>query len=434
MSRLLGPSGRGQGLDLEASEMAIRSAMHKAGGVCLGQVVNADGGGYRGATIGCGQGHEGEFIDYRQKQLLTVLGQVTVRRAYYYCGSCQRGLIPKDRELDIMGSSFSPGVRRMMGHVGAKEPFVEGSKDLGKLAGIKVQTKAVERVAEAIGTQIEAVSRREQAQAIADQVVVPLKSAPKFYVSYDATGVPVTGREREGRSGKGANGEAHTREAKLGCVFTQTTMDEKGYPVRDEAATSYVGGIETAETFGWRIYAEALRRGLRRAAQVIVIGDGAPWIWNIAEEHFPGAVQIVDLYHAREHLSDLSKSVYGAETVQAKQWCAARRNELDQGAVEAVLTSMRRLRPKALPAKEAVRKEINYFAANRERMRYAKFRATGLFVGSGVIEAGCRTIVGQRLKESGMYWSVRGANAIIALRCAELSGRLEDFWAARAAS
>jgi hypothetical protein len=434
VSRLLGPSGRGQGLDLEASEMAIRAAMHKAGGVCLGQVVNADGGGYRGATIACGQGHAGEFVDYRWKQLLTVLGQVTVRRAYYYCGSCQCGLIPKDRELDIMGSSFSPGVRRMMGHVGAKEPFVEGSEDLEKLAGIKVRTKAVERVAEALGAQIEEVNQHLQEQAIADQVVVPLKSVPKFYVSYDGTGVPVTGREREGRSGKGAHGEAHTREAKLGCVFTQTTVNEKGYPVRDEAATSYVGAIEVAETFGWRIYAEALRRGLRRAAQVIVIGDGAPWIWNIADEHFPGAVQIVDLYHAREHLSDLSKTVYGAETVLAKQWCAARRNELDQGAVEALLSSLRRLRPKALPVTEAVRKEINYFATNQERMRYAKFRAQGLFVGSGVIEAGCRTIVGQRLKESGMYWSVRGANAIIALRCAELSGRLEDFWAARAAS
>lgn len=414
--------------------MAIRTAMHKVGGICLGQVVNADGGGYRGATIACGQGHEGEFVDYRQKQLLTVLGEVVVRRAYYHCASCQCGLIPKDRELDIEGSSFSPGVRRLMGHVGAKEPFVEGSKDLEKLAGIKVRTKAVERVAEAIGRQIEAVSRREQAQAIADQVVVPLKSVPKFYVSYDATGVPVTGREREGRSGKGANGEAHTREAKLGCVFTQTTTDEKGHPVRDEAATSYVGAIETAEIFGWRIYAEALRRGLRRAAQVIVIGDGASWIWNIADEHFPGAVQIVDLYHVREHLGELSKSLYGAETEQAKQWRAARSKELDQGAVEAVLNSMRRLRPKALPAKEALRKEINYFATNKERMRYAKFRAANLFVGSGVIEAGCRTIIGQRLKESGMHWSVRGANAIIALRCAELSGRLEDFWAARAAS
>jgi hypothetical protein len=431
--RLLGRGGRGQGLDLEASEMAIRATMHKVGGVCLGQVVNADRGGYRGARMACSEGHECEFVDYRSKQLLTVLGEVAVRRAYYYCASCQSGMIPKDLELDIEGSSFSPGVRRMMGHVGAKEAFVEGRKDLERLAGIKVKTKAVERVAEAIGVKIEESSRLERAQAIADTVVA-LKAVPKLYISYDGTGVPVIAREREGRKGKGASGEAHTREAKLGCVFTQTAVDEKGYAVRDEASTSYVGAIETAAEFGWRIYAEAMRRGLRRAAQVIVLGDGAPWIWNIAAEHFPGAVQIVDLYHAREHLADLSKIIYGSETEKAKQWRKARTDELDQGAVEAILRSMRRLRPVAWPAQEALRKAINYFDTNKERMRYATFRSQGLFVGSGVIEAGCRTIVGQRLKDSGMYWSVRGANAIIALRCADLSNRLEDFWAARAAS
>lgn len=423
----------GQRLDLEATEWSLRRAMHQVGGLVLEKLVNADGGDYCGVRLDCGAGHEARFVDYRQKQLLTVLGEVAVQRAYYYCASCQRGVVPKDRALDIAGSSFSPGVRRMMGHVGAKEPFVAGREDLEKLAGIKLQTKAVERVAEAIGEQIEEISRRERAQALADKVV-PLKSAPKFYISYDGTGVPVTGRERVGRKGKGPGGEAHTREAKLGCVFTQTTVDEKGYAVRDEASTSYVGTIEPAAEFGWRIYAEALRRGLRRAAQVIIIGDGASWIWNIADEHFPGAAQIVDLYHAREHLADLSKLIFEAKPERAKQWCVARSRELDQGAVESLLRRMRGLRPPAASAQEALRKAIHYFETNKERMRYATFRAQGWFVGSGVIEAGCRTIVGQRLKESGMYWSVRGANAIIALRCAELSGRLEDFWAARAAS
>jgi hypothetical protein len=402
------------------------------GGVILEKVVNADGGDYCGARLDCG-GHEAHFVDYRQKELLTVLGEVVVQRAYYYCASCQGGVVPKDRTLDIVNTNFSPGVRRMIGHVGAKECFREGHEDLEKLAGIKVPTKSVERVAEAIGAQIEEISRQERALAIADKVV-PLKSVPKFYISYDGTGVPVTGRERAGHKGKGPDGEAHTREAKLGCVFTQTMVDEQGYAVRDEASTSYVGAIEPAAEFGWRIYAEAMRRGLRRAAQVIVIGDGATWVWNLAAEHFPEAAQIVDLYHARKHLAHLSEVLYGADSARAKQWRKACSRELDQGAVELILRRMRRLRPPAALAQEALRKEINYFQTNKERMRYAKFRAQGWFVGSGVIEAGCRTIVGQRLKESGMYWSVRGANAIIALRCAELSGRLEDFWAARAAS
>lgn len=220
--------------------------------------------------------------------------------------------------------------------------------------------------------------------------------------------------------------------AKLGCVFTQARLDERGRPVRDEASTTYVGAIEPAEAFGVRLYAEAVRRGVQRAALVTVLGDGAPWIWGIAAEHFPGATQIVDLYHAREHLGALGKLLYGPGSPAAKQWAAARCQQLDTGEIEAMVAVLRRLRPRERSVAEAVRKAIEYFQTHAERMRYARFRRHGLFVGSGVIEAGCTTIVGQRLKQSGMRWTVRGANAIIALRCADLSGRWEEFWEARA--
>ena len=161
------------------------------------------------------------------------------------------------------------------------------------------------------------------------------------------------------------------------------------------------------------------------------MGDGAPWIWGIAEEHFPGTIQIVDLYHAREHLADLSKVVYGPATVTAKGWAAARSEDLDAGEVERVVAAIGRLRPRGEQAKAEVRKARGYFQTNAERMRYARFRSHGLFIGSGVVEAGCKTLVGRRLKQSGMRWTVRGANAILALRCAELSGRWEEFWEAR---
>jgi len=320
-----------------------------------------------------------------------------------------------------------------MGRVGGKESFNEGRIDLEELAGIKVQTKAVERVAEAVGAELEALLQKERQVVLKDQKVVPLKSVAKLYVSVDGTGVPVIKLETAGRRGKAVTGEAHTREAKLGCVFTQTAVDEKGRPVRDGAATTYVGAIETAAEFGWRIYGEAERRGLRRAAQVIVIADGALWVWGLAAEHFPGAIEIVDLYHAREHLTDLSKLVYGVASQKAKQWTTARWAQLDEGKIESLLLSLRRLRPTAPQTQEALRQTISYFENNRQRMRYAQFRRQGLFVGSGVIEAGCKTIVGQRLKQSGMRWSLRGANAIIALRCAQLSGRWEEFWEMRAA-
>jgi len=193
-----------------------------------------------------------------------------------------------------------------------------------------------------------------------------------------------------------------------------------------------VGAIETAECFGPRIYAEAVRRGLLRAQKVIILGDGAKWIRGIAEEHFPGATGIVDLYHAREHLAKVAKLRYGINTPQTQEWLAARRDELDDGKLEAVIAAMSELRLEDNEAQEEVETQMEYFRGNAARMRYAEFRSQGLFVGSGVVEAGCKTVFSQRLKLSGMHWTVRGANAIIALRCHQLSSRWEEFWESRA--
>jgi len=419
-------------LDLEALELALRSSMHQIGGVLLEKLLNSDGGSYRGTKIPCGQGHGAEFVEYRGKEVLTVLSRVAVQRAYYYCPVCAGGVIPKDQELDIVGTCFSPGVRRLMGHVGGKDSFAAGRKDLEELAGIMVKTKSLERVSEVLGGQIESSSQQERELALRGKVL-SFPPVPLLYLALDGTGVPMVSRETEGRKGKDSTGKAKTREAKLGCVFTQTKVDEEGYPVRDAESTTYVGAIETAEEFGCRIYAEAVRRGVTRAAKVIVLGDGAPWIWGIAEEHFPGAIQTVDLYHAREHLVSLAKIAYEVDSVRWKQWLAARVEQLDAGEIESLVISLRRLRSQGGTVRDPTDKAIDYFQTNRQRMRYADFRRQGLFVGSGVIEAGCKTIIGQRLKRSGMHWTVRGANAIIALRCCQMSGRWEEFWENRSA-
>ena len=434
IGRVFGDVRRRGHLDLEASEMAIRSSVHRLGGSLLEKLVNADGGGYRGRRVECGKGHMAEFVGHRNKRLFTVLSPVGVGRAYYYCETCREGWVPKDAELDIVGTCWSPGVRRMMGQVGGKEAFADGQKDLEVLAGIEVTTKAVERVSEVVGEQIEKQSQREREQIMSGKVIpfVGRAEIPMLYVAIDGSGVPVVARETEGRKGKDETGQAKTREAKLGCVFTQTTVDEEGYPVRDEGSTTYVGAIETAEEFGPRIYAEAVRRGLGRAQKVMVLGDGAKWIWGIAEEHFPGAIQIIDLYHAREHLGGLARLVYGANNPTGREWLSTRTDELDQGDVQTVAAAISSLQPGDEHAREIVEKESEYFRGNAARMRYAEFRSQGLFVGSGVAEAGCKTIFGQRLKLSGMHWTVRGANAIIALRCCLLSGRWEEFWESRA--
>jgi hypothetical protein len=410
--------------------MSIRSTMHKVGGRVLEMLINADEGDYRGRTLPCAQGHQYEFVEYRDKALLTVVGPVSVRRAYYCDKECGSGYCPKDRALDIEGTSYSSGVRRMMSKVGAYRPFGLGHEDLEELAGIRVTAKEIERVSEGVGAQAEAFHAAEGKAALSDKIV-PIKPIARMYVCMDGSGVPVVKKETAGRQGKGEDGQAKTREAKLGCVFTQTGLDEEGRPVRDEDSTSYTGAIEPVEAFGQRIYQEAKRRGLNRTAEVCVLGDGALWIWNIADEQFYGATQIVDLYHAREHYWYVAKACFGPNKDKQHQWAEDRRKELDDGNVEALIEAIKTLSSLRGNEKETCEREIGYFEKNRERMRYADFRKRGLFVGSGVLEAGCRTVIGQRLKQSGMHWTVRGANSIIALRCMLLSNRWEDFWESR---
>jgi len=407
--------------------------MHRIGGSMLGMLVNADGGGYQGKTIPCVQEHQYKFIDYRDKELLTVLGPVAVKRAYYYDQECHAGFCPKDRALDIEGTSYSSGVRRMMSKVGAYRPFGLGHKDLYELADIRVSAKEVERISQMVGGQAEVFHAVQATAALSDNIL-PIKPVPKMYVCMDGTGVPVVKKENAGRKGKGEDGQAKTREAKLGCVFTQAGFDQKGRPVRDDESTSYTGAIETAEVFGTRIYREAMRRGMDSAKEVCVIGDGASWIWNLADEQFYGATQIVDLFHAREHYWNVAKACFGQNKDKMCQWTEGRRKDLDDGKPEEVIDAINRC--SSLPGydKAICDREIGYFEKNKRRMRYADFRKRGFFVGSGVLEAGCRTVVGQRLKQSGMHWTVRGANSIIALRCNIMSNRWEDFWEYRAAA
>lgn len=422
---------RGGRLNLGATEFEVRAALHKVGSVLLEQLLNADHGGHCGPRTPCGHGHQAQFIDYRPKQLQTILGTVPVRRAYYHCAQCPpeggRGVVPKDQEFDVVGTSFSPGLRRLMARVGAQEPFDAARRDLAEVAGVVVATKAVERISEAVGVAAEAANQAERALLHTGQGL-PIAAAARLYVEMDGTGVPAVPKDTQGRTGKAADGKAKTREAKLGCIFTQTSFDAEGWPVRDPDSTTYVGAIETAEQFGPRLHAEAVRRGLTRATTVIVLGDGAPWIWHRADEDFPGAVQIVDLYHAREHLAAVSRPAFGTGSETGKAWLAARRDELDDGDVEVIVAEITKLSSNDLKVQDELRKEAEYFETNKLRMCYKYFRGRGFFVGSGVVEAGCKTVIGHRLKHSGMRWTVAGANAVIALRCRLLGNRWEDLW------
>jgi hypothetical protein len=421
------------GLDLEAVEMAVRSSVHQAGAAVLNQWLEFAPPGPEHRELPCSCGHSARYLELRAKPVLTAVGKAKCLRPYYLCDHCHRGQFPVDVELDMENTELSPGVRRMLAAVGHESPFQQGREQMELLAGLSLTTKAVERTAEAVGEDIEVRQQGELKRALQLNLPIPIgPRIPILYVEMDGTGIPVVRQETEGRVGKQDGQPAHTREAKLGCVFTQTAIDEEGYPVRDEASTSYVGAIESCEEFGRRLYAEAWQRGWARAEKKVVLGDGAEWIWNQASLHFPDAIPIVDLYHAREHLWSLGAKLYPNDSPAQKRWVMVRKDKLDEGKIERLVALLRSQAASHPELAEDIRTEANYFEDNKERMRYPKFRKQGLFVGSGVIEAGCKTLLG-RLKQSGMFWTVRGANAIIALRCCQLSRKFEDYWEARRA-
>ncbi len=410
--------------------MATRTASHQLGARLVEKLLSAPTEFEREVSCSCGQ--KARFHQMRPKQLLTILGPIAIQRPYYVCPACGSGQSPRDAELDVQATEYSPGVRRMLAVVGGEMSFEKGRTQLELLAGLEVTTKAVERQAEAIGADI---AQREQVkvdgvlQLELPQLLGP--AVPILYIEIDGTQVPIVRRELEGRAGRLEGQPARTREVKLGCSFTQTTTDAEGRPVRDEASTTYVGAIETAEAFGPRIYTEVWERSWSRAEKKVMIGDGAEWIWNIADRHFPSAIQIVDLYHARQHLWELSRALLPNQEAEQKRWMMRTQPLLDSGRIEKLVDALRSINTANSELAGTIRLEADYFDRNSQRMRYPEFRRQGLFIGSGVIEAGCKTVIGARLKQSGMFWTVDGANSIIALRCNQLSGKFEDYWVSR---
>jgi hypothetical protein len=403
--------------------------MHHAAAAALTHLLRCDPPDEDHRTIPCRCGHLARYKELRSKTILTVVGPVELTRPYYRCAHCTRGQYPADAELGVAGLESSPGVRRMEAVVGSEMPFATGCEPMKLLAGLEVPAKAIERAAEAIGAE---VAQRDQREiGLAKQLVLPVvskKRIPELYVLMDGVQVPVVAAETEGRTGRIEGQRARTRECKLGCVFTQTMVDHEGWPIRDPDSTTYVGAIETAEAFGFRIYTEAWRRGWEWAALKVILGDGAVWIWNVADLHFPGAIQIVDLYHARQHLWAIAALLHPHDLKAKQDWMPPMKSLLDGGQIEPLVRRLREIAAEQTGLAEEILKEADFFATNASRMNYPEFRAKGLFVGTGVVEAGCKTVIGARLKRSGMFWTVRGANAIVALRCCRLNGRFEDYW------
>ena len=418
------------GIDFEAMERVCREAALDVMGRLVANRLNADRSDAR-PSVACGCGARARYVDRREKTFTTVFGPMTLKRAWYHCAGCEHGFSPRDRALGFAGGSLSPTVRRMVGIAAAETSFGHASGLLRELAGLNVGAKQVERHAEALGRDI----ARDELEVVEPEP----PAAATLYVGLDGTGVPMRKAETNGRVGKHAHSGAKTREVKLATVLSAEERDRHGMPCRDRASVSCNAAIESIASrdtdpmpapFAARVLRELQRRGFARAERRVVLGDGAPWIWNFADEHLPGAIQIVDLFHAKQHIFDVAKAVYGPDSDLAAQWGKARRDELDRLGPAPVIDALRT----HAGAFDEARKGLDYFTANRECMAYPKFRALGLCVTTGVVEGACKSVIGNRLKRGGMHWTVDGANAIIALRCAITSNRFDDYWERQAAA
>lgn len=359
-----------------------------------------------------------QWIGRRSISLETLFGSVSIQRDYYYNGDM--GHCPADAALGFEGGQ-TPALARLVCRAAAKQPYGAASVDLEEYGSIKIDERQVQRTALRIGPAVE---------PWLENLVENPKKMPVLYVSCDGTGAPMRKAELEGRKGKQPDGKAKTREIKLGAVFTQHTRDKKGRPIRDHDSTTYVGSFKSAHDFAADLLLEARRRSLGLAEQVVFLSDGAVWTEEVQRQNFPNSASILDFYHAAERVHDLAKAVSEEDDAAKKQAGKWIKNLLNDE-VESVIDQASTQLPENPEKRQAAQEQLNFMKNHQQRMLYGTYRKNGWFIGSGVVEAGCRTVVGKRLKQSGMFWSEFGATCVLSLRTILLSRRFDAFWTDR---
>jgi len=348
-----------------------------------------------------------------------IFGQFPLARDYYYHAGKKAGHYPADDALGLE-VSYTPALAKLICLEGADEPtYLKAERHLEQTGGIPVSARQVQRVVQRVGGGAQTWQERQTQPGPCD--------APILYASGDGTGVPMVPEELQGRHGKQADGSAKTRQVYLGCVFTQHRVDEKGHPVRDYESTTYVSSFKPIDDFGPLLRREAVRRGMGSAGQVVLLIDGAAGLENMGKDCFKGSVQIVDFYHAMEHAGHVLDALIGKQHPDYKKRLRRWAKRLLKDKVEVLIEETRK-ECAGQPSAAEVEKQLGYFVRNVQRMQYGTFRTKGYFIGSGVVEAGCKTVIGGRCKQSGMFWSESGAENILALRCIHSSRRTDEFW------
>lgn len=423
---------------LEAIERAAQHTAAQIGLAALAGVVDWAGT-HTPARADCPDaGHGARLVARRTKTVRTLLGSIQTTRGYYHCGVCRHGFAPLDDRLGVAGTSLSPGLARACALAGAEMPYDKSRQFIATVTGLDLaSTSTLARTTRAQGARARDLIAAEHAAP--GPVPGAFTDGPDLcYIVLDGTGAPMLPSECADRPAKNPGmepgthpeGRAGTREVKIGCFFTQTGRDpDTGDPVQDPGSASYISTFEPAATFAAHAKAEYHRRGFDQIRQPIVLGDGAKWIWTIADQRFPHATQIVDYFHAREHLADLTKILTPvlADPAAFEQTLVDR---LDLGDTTTIAQAVDQL---DLPGQapdlvKPAATEVGYFTGNHHRMQYADFRANGYYIGSGPVESACNTIVKQRAKRAGMHWTIQGLDPVLALRTLHQSGRDLLLW------
>jgi len=403
----------------EAEKMTLQN-MKELGNAFLGSLLNLNVSAYPAQAVPCPCGQTATYQRMRPAHVTTLLGTITLERPYYLCGGCHHGLAPLDQRLGLCAGGLSAGLEEILALLGAQLPFEEAVGLVAKLTLVEVCPNTCKEATEGVG-QVIAQKEQQAVEAAWDvrSSVLPTPPATipeRLYVSIDGTTVHIRG---EG-----------WKEIKVGAFYTTTTVAPKRRPEQLEVraqAISFYTDFADPQTFGRALWLEGYRRGVSQAQEVVAIGDGAHWIWNLVEEHFPQAIQIVDWYHASEYIWKVAHAIYGEGSALAKQWAKNRLDELWEGQVDAVLRHCQ----EHASAGEVVQQAITYYTNNQARMRYPEYRAKGLQIGSGTVESGCKHVIGARLKGAGMIWSLEGARAVAKVRARLRSGRWAETMAQR---
>jgi hypothetical protein len=345
---------------------------------------------YQGSAVECQCGARARFMGYRKRKVVTTSGAADVERAYYHCGECGTGQIPWDEAQGLNERQMTPTMKALVSELCAVLPYGQATRMVERLTGVTVQRSTAEHVVAEVGSRVrEAEDKRIEAALVGE--VAPEASPERLIVQTDGTCGHIDDDWHE--------------------VKSAVVVDGEGIRRRRTAAR------ERSEVFGERIYALAAEAGVEQAEEVVAIGDGAKWIDTQFAHHFPNAIRVLDIWHAREHIWEVARAHYGEDSKKGKRWARRHCRRLKKEGPEPLLRALGALRPKTQEAAEVIRRERAYFRSRREQMQYPEFAARDIPLGSGQVEAACKVVVGQRLKCAGMRWSHDGADAVLALRC-----------------